>query len=209
MPHKINRVSFFIDGFNVYHALDDYKSFHKHKWLDYSALAKCFVSANDTITEVFYFTAYAEWIPEKKARHQLLVKALTMKGVRIVFGKFKHKDKYCRLCHKPYSTFEEKQTDVNISIKLFQCAYNDTFDTGILVTGDSDIIPAIAAVKESFPAKRIGVVIPIGRSAEEIKNICDFHMKMKEKHLGSSQFPDRIIINAENSIYLYRPSNWV
>ena len=71
MTHKINRVSFFIDGFNVYHALDDYKSFHKYKWLDYSALAKCFVSSKEIITDIFYFTAYAEWDLDKKARHQL------------------------------------------------------------------------------------------------------------------------------------------
>jgi uncharacterized LabA/DUF88 family protein len=204
----MNRVSFFIDGFNVFHSLDCQKSYHKYKWLDYSALAKCFITSKDTIADIYYFTAYAEWEPAKKVRHQLLIRALTMQGVKIVFGKFKLRDKKCRHCHKTYQTFEEKQTDVNISIKLFQCAYDDTFDTGILVTGDSDIVPAIKAVKESFPAKRIGLVIPIGRSAEEMKNACDFHMKMKEKHLTDSQFPDSIVIDATKNITLNRPPNW-
>lgn len=202
------RISFFIDGFNVFHALDSEQSYHKYKWLDYSALAKCFVSPKDTIADVFYFTSYAEWEPVKKARHQLLIRALTMKGVKIVLGKFKLRDKQCRLCHKTYQTFEEKQTDVNISVKLFQCAHNDTFDTGILVTGDSDIVPAIIAVKESFPAKRIGVIIPIGRSAEEMKKVCDFHMKMKEKHLRGSQFPDSITLDAAKGITINCPANW-
>lgn len=204
----MNRVSFFIDGFNVFHSLDCKKSYYKYKWLDYSALAKCFITSKDTIADIYYFTAYAEWEPAKKVRHQLLIRALTMQGVKIIFGKFKLRDKKCRHCHKTYQTFEEKQTDVNISIKLFQCAYDDTFDTGILVTGDSDIVPAIKAVKESFPAKRIGLVIPIGRSAEEMKNACDFHMKMKEKHLTDSQFPDSIVIDAAKNITLNRPPNW-
>ena len=204
----MNRVSFFIDGFNVFHSLDCNKSYYKYKWLDYSALAKCFIKSTDTIADIYYFTAYAEWNQSKRARHQLLVRALTMRGVKIVFGKFKLRDKKCRHCHKIYQTFEEKQTDVNISIKLFQCAYDDTFDTGILVTGDSDIVPAIKAVKESFPAKRIGLVIPIGRSAEEMKNACDFHMKMKEKHLRNSQFPDSIVIDAAKNITLDRPATW-
>lgn len=204
----MNRVSFFIDGFNIFHALDSQKAYHKYKWLDYSALAKCFVSSKDIIADIYYFTAYADWEPAKKARHQLLIRALTLKGVKIVFGKFKIRDKHCRLCHKTYQTFEEKQTDVNISVKLFQCAHNDTFDTGILVTGDSDIVPAIVAVKESFPAKKIGLVIPIGRSAEEMKNVCDFHMKIKEKHLRTSQFPDSILINTEKNITLNRPEKW-
>lgn len=204
----MNRVSFFIDGFNVFHALDCNVSYHKYKWLDYSALAKCFVSSKSKIVDVYYFTAYADWEPAKKNRHKLLIRALEIKGVKIVFGKFKLKDKKCRLCHKTYQTFEEKQTDVNISVKLFQSAYNDTFDTAILVTGDSDIVPAIKAVKESFPAKQIGVVIPIGRSAEEMKNVCDFYMKMKEKHLVNSQFPDSIVINAAKNMTLNRPVTW-
>jgi len=205
---KINRVSFFIDGFNVYHALKDHKSFHKFKWLDYSSLAKCFIISKDKIADIYYFTAYTEWNQDKMDRHRILVRALKMKGVKIVLGKFKLRDKYCRLCHKPYKTHEEKQTDVNISIKLFQDAHNDTFDTGILITGDSDIIPAIKAIKETFPIKKIGVVIPIGRRAEEIKNECDFHMKMKEKHLRDSQFPDKIIVDLENNLFLDRPLSW-
>jgi uncharacterized LabA/DUF88 family protein len=204
----MNRVSFFIDGFNVYHALDYDKSFHKYKWLDYSALAKCFVSTTDTITDIYYFTSYADWKPSKVERHKLLVNALTMKGVKVILGKFKIRDKECRICHKKYQIPEEKQTDVNISIKLFQCAHHDTFDTGILVTGDSDIIPAVIAVKESFPEKQIGLVTPIGRRADEMKKVCDFHRKMKSQHLSSSQFPDRII-DSESKLVLDRPSQWV
>ncbi len=141
-------------------------------------------------------------------RHRLLITALNMKGIKVIFGKFKLRDKKCPRCKKPYKTHEEKQTDVNISVKLFQCAYNNTFDTAILITGDSDIVPAIRAIKESFPVKKIGVVIPIGRSSEEMKNVCDFHMKMKQKHLRDSQFPDKIIIDPENNLFLERPPTW-
>ncbi len=209
----MNRVSFFIDGFNVFHSLDfcsihDPKKYHKYKWLDYAALAKCFVSPKDTIIDIYYFTAYADWSEPKMERHKLLVRALETKGIKVVLGKFKLRDKECRLCKKVYQTYEEKQTDVNISIKLFQCAHNDTFDTGILISGDSDIVPAIRAVKESFPTKKIGLVIPIGRSAEEMKKVCDFHMKMKEIHLRSSQFPDSIIVDSLNNITVNRPKRW-
>lgn len=89
----MNRVSFFIDGFNVFHALDCNKSYYKYKWLDYSALARCFTTSKDTIADIYYFTAYAEWEPAKKVRHQLLIRALTMQGVKIVFGKFKPETK--------------------------------------------------------------------------------------------------------------------
>jgi hypothetical protein len=122
LPISMKRILFFIDGFNVYHTLDDAPKYHKYKWLDYSTLARRFVSKQDQIVGILYFTAYAHWNPAKTARHQLLVRALMAAGVKVVFGKFKNRDHKCRLCKGTYSTFEEKQTDVNIAIKLFQSA---------------------------------------------------------------------------------------
>ena len=49
------RVAFFIDGFNVYHALhdapvvrpsDDPQRYRRYKWLDHSALARCYRSGD-------------------------------------------------------------------------------------------------------------------------------------------------------------------
>ncbi|MFZ5801260.1 MAG: NYN domain-containing protein [Candidatus Omnitrophota bacterium] len=134
------------------------------------------------------------------------MRALQFVGVEVVFGAFRYADKICRVCHKQCKTFEEKQTDVNIAIKLFQTAVQDLWDTAIIVSGDSDLIPAIKAVKDTFPVKRIGLVIPIGRRAEELKQVVDFHMKLKEKHLFTSQFEDEITI--DGGVKLTRPSTW-
>ncbi len=57
----MRRIIFFIDGFNVYHALEDDIQYHKHKWLNYAALSKCYITKKDTIEKVLYFTAYAHW----------------------------------------------------------------------------------------------------------------------------------------------------
>ena len=204
----MKRILFFVDGFNVYHALDDDPKYHKYKWLDYSNLVKRFVSKQDQIVDVFYFTAYAHWNPQKMARHQLLVRALMASGVKVVFGKFKNKDHKCRLCRGKYSTFEEKQTDVNIAIKLFQSAINNDFETAVIISGDSDLIPAIEAVKTTFPTKQIGLVVPIGRRAKELMSVCDFRIKMKEIHLRTSQFPDTIVLDPDKNIVLQRPPSW-
>lgn len=101
--------------------------------------------------------------------------------------------------------FEEKQTDVNIAIKLFQTAIADLYDTALIVSGDSDLIPAIEAVKQTFPDKRVTVVIPIGRRAEALKHAAHAHMKMKVKHLATSQFEDRI---QKGDLILTRPISW-
>lgn len=121
----MDRVAFFVDGFNLYHALREDPKYAKYKWLNLQALAKCFVRKNQQITKVFYFSAYATWDPAKMARHQTFVRTLQWAGVDVVLGKFKFKERFCTNCRTRYHTYEEKETDVNIAIKLFQEAILD------------------------------------------------------------------------------------
>jgi len=202
----MNRIAFFVDGFNLYHSLDSNPAYHKYKWLNLNKLAHCFVTSHDKIDKVSYFTTYATWNQVKLVKHQIYVRALQSVGVEIVFGAFRYADKTCRICHKQYKTFEEKQTDVNIAIKLFQTAVQDLWDIAIIVSGDSDLIPAIQAVKSTFLAKQIGLVIPIGRRAEELKQVVDFHMKLKEKQLATSQFEDTVTIDGGGKLTC--PNTW-
>jgi len=58
----------------------------------------------------------------------------------------------------------------------------------------------------TFPSKQIGIVIPIGRRAEELKKVADFHKKLKQKHLETCQFDDTI--NIDKIHILKRPGTW-
>ena len=200
------RVAVFIDGFNVYHALTSDPRTKKHRWLNLEQLARCFLTSNDSLNEIFYFTALALWDAEKVAKHKTYISALRTTSVQPILGAFRRKDKYCTLCRRKYLTYEEKRTDVNIAIKLFQTAIIDSWDSALIISGDSDLIPAIEAVKKSFPSKQIGVIIPIGRRAEELKIVADFHRKMKIKHLQSSQFPEEIVLSGGGTIK--KPLSW-
>jgi hypothetical protein len=83
----MKKVVVLIDGFNVYHALQNETKLHKYKWLDYYKLAKCYVPLKDQIVDVYFFTAYAHWNPKKVAKHRIYLKALSMAGVKAVFWK--------------------------------------------------------------------------------------------------------------------------
>ncbi len=204
---KTNRIAFFIDGFNVYHALDYKSAYHKYKWLNLRKLAECFVLSRETIVGLFYFTAYTPWNLDKRKRHEIYIRALKSVNVEIVLGAFRPVERICNECHKKYRTFEEKCTDVNISVTLFKTAIDDIWDKAMIVSGDSDLIPAIEAVKAKFPEKQIVVIIPIGRRAELLKQITDGHMKIKQRHLKASQFPD--IISVTQNQQLNRPATWI
>src|SRR5258708_27765230 len=92
------RVICFIDGFNLYHAIDKLKTPYL-KWVSYWALASVFIRPKTQhLVNVYYFSAYADWLPDSKQRHSQYIKALIATGVNPVMGKFKAKDKKCPKC---------------------------------------------------------------------------------------------------------------
>ena len=101
----MEKVIFFIDGFNLYHALNN-KRFYRYKWLDLLSLAEKFISKKDKIEDIYYFTALAIWSPDKVRRHKAFIKAQEINGTKIIYGEFKKKDKKCGLCNNWYKTFE-------------------------------------------------------------------------------------------------------
>jgi uncharacterized LabA/DUF88 family protein len=202
----MRRTILFIDGFNLYHALNNVKRYHRYKWLDFAKLAQCYVSGKDIIEDIYYFTALANWSPSKMQRHKVLLRAQKAFGVKVVCGMFKKVDRTCRICNREYKTYEEKKTDVNIAVYLLNLAFLDRYDKAILISGDTDLIPAIEAVQQTFPSKEVGVVLPIGRSSEQLKQVCNFHMKMKEHHLKSCMLSEKIDLGG--GLKLQRPPSW-
>lgn len=125
----MNRVVFLVDGFNLYHAIAAISRYKSYKWLDLTKLTQWFARPKDSVVGVYYFTALVTWNSEKLVRHRTYIRALQSRGVNIVYGEYKRRDRTCRLCNRVYQTFEEKQTDVNIAIHLFRLAVADEFDT--------------------------------------------------------------------------------
>ena len=197
------RYCFYIDGFNMYYALN--RKYPHFKWLNYYQLAKSVLLAHDKLEKVNYFSAYITWKPDNHKRHQDYVTALRWAGVEFVPGRFKNKGIHCHLCHRTFMTHEEKQTDVNIAIRLLSDAVEDKYDRAVIVSADSDLTPAILAVRKLFPNKQGGVMFPIDSNCFDLRQESDFKFKMSQKLLQASQFPDEIIIGKS---VIKRPTAW-
>ena len=203
----MNKTIFFIDGFNLYHAIRANKSLSRYKWLDLKKLCHCFIKDKNDIKSIYYFTAFATWSPSKVKKHTTFIRVQEYNGIHVVYGEFRKKTRYCTSCKKQINTFEEKETDVNIAISLFEFAYKDLYDTAIIISGDSDLVPAIKTVQRNFPSKKFGILIPPGRRAELLKKETDFHKKIKMKHLIFSRLPDQISIDDKQIISC--PPDWM
>jgi uncharacterized LabA/DUF88 family protein len=201
----MRRAMFFVDGFNLYHAIAAKAQFRKYKWLNLRQLCSSILSSQEQLIKIFFFTAYYPGDAGRRQRHQTYIRALELHDVEIVIGEFKRKDKYCQHCKKTFTGYEEKQTDVNIAIELFRQAVQDTYDTAFILSGDSDLVPALRAVKKTFPNKTLKLVLPPERQSESMKQEVAWFMRMKERHLAKNQFPAAI---EKNSVRIEKPKEW-
>ncbi len=159
---RMKRVIAFIDGFNLYHAINDLGQAHL-KWLNLNAMCTDMLPRDGHLEHVYYFSAYATWLTNPYRRHREYVKALTAVGVEPVMGQFKKKLRQCKVCHATYPFHEEKQSDVNLAIYLLKAAILDEFDLAMVISNDSDMVPAIKMVRSLFPDKEVWSVCPPGR----------------------------------------------
>ena len=115
-------------------------------------------------------------------------------GVKVTFGKFKEKLVECKAtCKATFPIWQEKQTDVNIAVRMVELARQNAYDKALIVSGDSDLIPAIKLIQEIWPEKQVAVIVPIGRRGDDIEQACKKNrFTMTEEHLRRSKLPDKL-----------------
>ncbi len=97
-------------------------------------------------------------------------------------------------------------TDVNIATEMLTDAFEDKFDTAILISADSDLVPPIRTIKRIYPGKRIVVFFPPKKFSSHIKNSADIQLGIGRDSLVKSQFPDRI--RKSDGVIFEKPFQW-
>ncbi len=145
-----NRSIIYIDGFNLYYGAVKNTPW---KWLN---IEKYFtlLLPHDDIQTIKYFTARIDG--SHRPNQDLFIKALlTLDKVQVIYGLFKFKKVKCLVkncTYKGVKTFhvpEEKRTDVNIAVHMMDDIFNDRCDRLIIISGDSDLVPAVKTVKKN------------------------------------------------------------
>ena len=157
VPQK-RRAALYVDGFNLYHALDALNEPHL-KWLNLFALGSRILNRNqETLVKVRYFTALKPGpkAAEKNKRHREYITALKWFNVKIHEGHFISDTVDCLGCKRVWESPKEKETDVNIALFLYDDAHQDAFDVAYLLTADLDQGATARMLKKRFPKKTIG-----------------------------------------------------
>jgi hypothetical protein len=112
------RAAFYIDGFNLYHAIDDLGQPHL-KWLNLWKLGALLIpQQSQTLVRMVWCTAIRTKDAAAMLRHRTLIKALTTTGVVHIEGHFSKEDRECKQCGNVWQAPIEKEGDVNLAISL-------------------------------------------------------------------------------------------
>lgn len=204
----MRRVACYVDGFNLYHAIDDLRKPHL-KWLDIAALARSICRPDETLVKTAYFSAYATWMPGPYARHRTYVAALRACGVDCHMARFNEKTAQCRSCGNEWTTHEEKETDVHFSLTLLEDAIDDIFDRAILISADGDHAPAVRRVRARAPAKQIFLAAPPRRlgKARELLKACNSGIEVTPGRLARCLLSEHIC-DAAGALLAKRPVHY-
>ena len=207
-PQKVaERVTAYIDGFNLYYGLRA-KGWRRYLWLDLFAFAESLVRPDQVLTGVTYCTARISGPPDSVRRQTTYLDALQVRGgIRIVEGKFLRKDDgRCKRCGNSWPVYEEKQTDVNLAVEMLRDAHLDMFDVAMLVSGDSDLAPAVVAVRELHAAKRVVIANPPARRSDVLARSANGSFPIGRKKLADCQLASSIVTRGGHQ--LIRPPKW-
>lgn len=212
----MNRTVFLIDGFNLYHSVKEASRDLRGvstKWLDIASLCKSYlyiIGNKAQLQGIYYFSALARHLeassPGVTQRHQAFIRCLEATGVSCQLNRFKPKIIRCPYCHKDILRHEEKETDVAISIKMIELLHKDECDTIVLLTGDTDIAPAVRTSFLLFPDKEIWFAFPYKRMNNELNRLVKKSIKISRDHYTKYQFPDPFVL--PDGTPVSKPSSW-
>ena len=196
----------YIDGFNLYHGLRE-KHGRRYLWLDLEMLVRRLLRQGQVLSGVKYFTASVRNDPPALARQNAYIGALrTATSVEVVRGRFQEKRVSCRSCRTTWTTYAEKETDVNIAVTLVEDSALQRYDTALVVSADSDLCPAVRSAKRLHSASNIVVAFPPKRHSDELKKAADGAFTIGDAVIRQSQLPGTVT-DGRGAVYT-RPPTW-
>ena len=211
------RSAIYVDGFNLYFGV--LKQNPAWRWLNLQAFFEA-LRPDDDVTTIKYCTAEVD--PKlrtsgRRDRQAEYLQALqTLPKIQIIKGRYQMREVVCRakICSRfeRYETPEEKKTDVNLAVQMICDAIDERVDRMILISGDSDLEPAVEMIRKRFSHIRLLVYIPTLPDPKRLR--ANFFYKgigvpCGELPLGGilhHQFPNELLDAAGRTIR--RPTAW-
>lgn len=174
---KAERVAIFIDGSNFYHSFKDTSGFHDNE-LDFGKMVD--ILRNERLLiGVYYYNApldrgYNEKVYFKQQKFFSELRKIA--GFHVILCRMR------KIKHGNKLKFVVKGDDIYMATDLVSLAYEDAYDTAIIVTGDGDFVPAIKKIQKL--GKRVENAFFKISSSDYLKQVCNTSIELDNFLLG-------------------------
>lgn len=201
------RGGFYVDGFNLYHALDDIKKPYL-KWLSLRRLAERVAKGHaHSIDHLVFCTAFFPGDFGKRKRHEAYNAAQAAQGSRIVLGHTTTEPMSCKGCGRLWGQPREKETDTNVALSAFHDVAAGLVDVVFLVTADTDQAATLRFLRDHHPLVKRIVVTPPGREkSKHLRDLSDANPALHEADIDACILPD--MFNGPSGRLIVRPKEY-
>ena len=156
----------FIDGSNLYHILKNaYKSSKRLFDFNFDRFIKGIIKDRNLI-RVYYYTAPLDREKDEGTyikQQKFFEKLRKIPNFKLVL---------CRMQKVKIDgevIYQVKEDDIHLAVDMVKLAYNNAYDSAILISSDGDFVPAVQAVQE------------VGKKVENIgfENKFSYHLKQE------------------------------
>lgn len=169
------RIVIYIDGSNLYFKLKKY-AIPNTSQFNYRGLCRHLVK-DEILTSIHYYVGLVQptrndFYTQKIHKGQLtLFNTLIEQNIILSKG----------YLMKTNNVYHEKGVDVNIAVDLLVGAYENHYDTALLLSSDTDLIPAIVKVKNL--KKKVGYIGFAHSPSTALKNYATFFRLLNKEEL--------------------------
>jgi len=207
-PHTPERLTVYVDGFNLYHGLKE-RSGRRLLWLDLVKLSRL-LRPRSSLVRVHYFTAPVLDDPaaaSRQGRYQAALSARNPGLIKITQGRYQKKVRTCRACAASWIQYEEKETDVNIATAVVADAAIHATDAALIISADSDLTPAIRTARNLNAGMFLAAAFPPKRYSAELSNLIPASFSIGMSKLTGAQLPPTVVDPTSGRAYS-RPAKW-
>lgn len=199
------RVIVYVDGFNFYYGLKP--RWKKYYWINIVQLFESFMRPNQELVAVKYFSARPTDIGKSKRQDAFFQANKENPKFKLILGKYLRKKIECFRCHNVIHTYEEKESDVRFATQIVADAFQKNCDVAIVVSADSDMVPAIELAKEV--KLKVYIYFPpnqFSSNLSTIGNSAPVRMERFETRFKNALMGDQILLSS--GFTLLKPVEW-
>ena len=200
------RVIVYVDGFNFYYGLRASERWRRYYWLDIVKLFELFMRPNQELVCVKYFSARPHDTEKSKRQNAFFQANNKNPKFQLILGRYLKKEIKCFQCENIIHTYEEKESDVRLATQIVADAYQGNCDIAIVVSADSDMIPAIELAVQA--GKEVFIYFPPNQKSSNLVSLVKnkpVFLSHFEKRFHQSLLPEVVHLS---SIDLEIPSKW-